>query len=102
MLASKEGNIMSELVNARCVQGRLIITETAIIVRRNILGRVDTKTLPRKVFTSLESKTTVPSVFGKGGAATLIFHGMGAEAMKVTSVPLKDAQKIEDILNGIV
>jgi hypothetical protein len=93
---------MTELINARCVQGRLILTETAIIVRRNILGRIDTKTLPRKVFTSLESKTTVPSVFGMGGAATMIFHCMGAEHMKVTSVPLKEAEQIADILNGIV
>ena len=47
---------MTELINTRCVQGRLILTDTAIIVSHKLMGRNDNKTLPRSAFTSLELK----------------------------------------------
>ena len=92
---------MTELVNARCQQGRLILTDKAIITKLDMLGTYNVNTLPRENCTRREMKTVVMSVFGLGGTMNMIFHGRGSEHMKATMVPSKQARKIADILNGI-
>ena len=88
---------MAELLKTRCKQGKLIITDTHIIIE---LGNLRSSTLARASFTSLDSKMGVPSVFGLGGGTNLTFHGQGAEILHADLVPPKDAKQVAAILTG--
>ena len=89
---------MAELINTRCTQGRLIITDTHIIVeRRGLMGQ--SKTMARTAFSSLEVKTISFSLFGKGGGSNLVFHG-GGYALHAGAVRASDVKAIQSILTG--
>ncbi len=86
---------MSELLNVRCKQGKLIITETHIIVE---LGNFRSETMLRTAFVGLDSKMAVPSIFGLGGGTNLIFHGQGSQDIHADLIPPKEVKKIQALL----
>jgi hypothetical protein len=89
---------MSELVKTRCQQGKLIITETHIIVE---LGHLKSTMLARSSFTTLEMGMAMfPLPFIYEGASNLIFHGAGGERLKATMVKTKEAKAIRMLLTG--
>jgi hypothetical protein len=71
---------MAELLRARCSAGWLIITDQAIrIERKGLLGAGGMQQMmPRQAIVGASLVNTYPAVFGKGGASTLTFTGMGA------------------------
>jgi len=81
---------MAELINVRCGQGKLIITDTHIIVER--FGK--STTMARSAFTTLDMG------LGFGFSQKLIFHGQGGEQLKATMVKSKDAKRIKELLTG--
>lgn len=83
---------MAEIINTRCKQGRLIITETQIIVE---LGNMKSETMLRSAFVGLESKMVVPAIFGFGGGVNLIFHSQGSQSLTAYLVSTKDAKKVK-------
>lgn len=89
---------MSELLNTRCTQGTLIITETHIVVRlRDFQSRIR----ERAAFTGIDCKRIVPSIFGLGGGWNLIFHGKGGERLHANMVKPIMAKKAKMLLTGI-
>jgi hypothetical protein len=62
------------------------------------LGRLRQQVLTRGSLTGINYKQMIPSLFGWGGAATLIFHGQGAERLQVDLVKPKIAQEIMKLL----
>ena len=83
-----------ELLNTRCGQGKLIITETHIIIER--LGK--SQSMPRTAETTLDMRTTMWA--GPWSWYTLIFHGAGQERMKASLVMQGDARAIKELLTG--
>jgi hypothetical protein len=89
---------MSELIKTRCSQGKLIITETHIIVE---LGRLKSTMLVREAFTGMDMKLAMfPIPFIYDGASNLLFHGRGGERLKATMVKTKKAKEIRALLTG--
>ena len=77
----------------------LVITDQAIrIERKGFLGaggRLDV--LPRPSLIGAKMESGVAPVFGKGGATTMIFSGMGM-TIKAEMVDPGDAKKIMELL----
>lgn len=86
-----------ELINTRCTQGRLIITETHIIVE---LGQMQSETMARSSFVDLDSRQVVPAIFGLGGGVNLAFFGQGNKVIRANLVRPKDAKRVRAILTG--
>ena len=80
---------MPALITARCGQGKLIITETHIIVERP--GK--SQTMARSAFTTLD-------VQGLLFSRKLTFHGQGGERLVASLVKSADANAIKAILTG--
>ncbi len=92
---------MNELMNVRCSRGRLIITETAIIVEMKFLGiATRTETLFRESLLGIDKSGGVPSVFGHGGGSHLKFLAAGQTLDAGLVAPMKDVVKIEKLLTG--
>ena len=88
---------MPELINTRCTQGRLIITETHIIVQ---LGKRNSETMLRTTLTDLQMQTAVPSIFGLGGGVNIAFHGQSGHPLRANLVKPADADRIQSLLTG--
>lgn len=84
-----------ELINTRCTQGKLIITEHIIKIQ---LGSLKEQTLNRSSLTGIDSKMAVPSVFGLGGGTNLVFHGQGDVQLHANFVKTKVAKEIKSLL----
>lgn len=82
---------MAELINTKCRPGRLIITDTHIIVE----GRLNSSVLPRSAFSTLQTKLAWFT-----GAKQMIFHGSGGERITANWVSAKDAKTVTRILTG--
>jgi len=91
---------MAELFNTRCTQGRLIITDTMIIVELGREGALRQHTLARSALTGIDTKLVVPSLFGKGGGTNLIFRGQGADRVQADLVNPTIAREIVRTLQG--
>ena len=86
---------MPELIRTRCAQGKLIITDTHIIVE---LGSIKSSAMPRSSFTTIDMKMTMWA--GPWSSYRLVFHGAGAERLKASMVKAKDAKRIKALLTG--
>ena len=90
---------MADLLRTRCTAGWLVITDQAIrIERKGFLGaggKLDV--LPRQSLVGAKMENKMAPVFGKGGATTMIFSGMGM-TIKAEMVNPGDAQKIMELL----
>ena len=84
---------MAELFSTRCAQGRLIITDTAIIIELKAPGAGHTDTLLRTALTGVDVKRVFLT------AAEITFSGQG-KTMKATMVKAKDANTIQALLLG--
>ena len=84
-----------ELINTRCGQGRLIITDRLIRVK---LGGMRQQTMNRSALTGVDSKLVALSFFGLGGGTTLTFHGQGGEVLRASLVKTKVAKQILQLL----
>lgn len=88
-----------ELIRARCKQGKLIITNTRIIIELSGFGQpIKSQMLLRTSLSSLNSKLAVAPVFGAGGGINLTFHGRGKEQLNADLVPIKEANVIIALL----
>ena len=89
---------MPELVNTRCQQGKLIVTDSHIIVE---LYNIKSTTLARANFTALDVKWSMFGIpFLVDSRSNLTFHGAGGERVEATMVKTKDAKRIRSILTG--
>ena len=84
-----------ELIRARCTQGKLVITDQAIRVE---LFRLQSQTIARMALVGIDYKLAVPSLFGLGGGANLVFHGQGGERLHANLVKPKIAKQIMRML----
>lgn len=84
-----------ERIEARCKQGKLIVTPQFVRVELLDLRQ---QTLSRASITGIDSKLAVPSIFGFGGGTNLIFHGQGGERLHVDLVRPKLAKQIVRML----
>jgi hypothetical protein len=92
---------MAELLKTTCTQGKLIITDTFIIIELRGFGtEFQSRNLARSSFSSLDSKMVIPSLFGLGGGTNLVFHGRGGEMLRADLVPRKAARKVAALLMG--
>jgi hypothetical protein len=91
---------MAELFNTRCTQGKLIITETMIIVELGKEGSLKQHTLARSALTGIDSKQVVPAIFGKGGGVNLVFRGQGMDRVQADLVNPGIAKEIVKTLQG--
>lgn len=80
---------MAELINVRCGQGKLILTETHIIIE----GVGKSHMMERASFTGMDAQ------WGFAFSYTIIFHGKGG-TMKATLVKKPDMLRIREILTG--
>ena len=85
---------MAELMRVQTGSGKLIVTEDAITLE---FGR-KARSIRRASVSGIDHKQTVQSIFGRGGAMTLVFHSTGGEDLEARMVPLKEAQKLLDLL----
>ncbi len=81
---------MSELLNVRCNQGHLIITDTHILTER-FDGK--TQTMTRASFTGLVTK-------GALWRHKLIFHGQSGQRLRATGVSGRNAKAVKALLTG--
>ncbi len=81
---------MAELLNIRCSQGHLIITETHILTER-FDGK--TQTMTRASFTGLVRS-------GALWRHKLIFHGQSGQRLRATGMSGKDAKRVSALLTG--
>jgi hypothetical protein len=86
-----------ELINTRCSQGKLIITETHIITE---LSNLKSTMLARSAFTALDMKLKMFPLPFIDGLSDLTFHGAGGEIVKAGAVKSKEAKKIRMLLTG--
>jgi len=84
----------ASILSARCKQGRLIITDDQI----RIENAARQQAMPRSMLTAVAHELKWPSIFGLGGAATLIFHGQGGASIQADLVPPKKAQEVLRLL----
>jgi hypothetical protein len=88
---------MSNIIETRCTQGKLIVTDE--FVRVQLGGPFSRQqTLYRSSLTGVDAHVGVPSVFGLGGGTNLVFHGQGAERLHANMVKKKVAQEIVGML----
>lgn len=83
------------LIEARCKQGKIIITDQMIRVQ---LGGLQSQSMARSSLVGVDYKLAVPSIFGLGGGADLIFHGKGGERLHAGLVKIKVAKQIMQLL----
>jgi hypothetical protein len=86
---------MSELITARCTQGKLILTENTVRIE---LGDLSQQSLARASITGVDYKLAVPSVMGLGGGANLVFRGQGGQCLHANLVRPKMAKQIMRML----
>ena len=91
---------MAELFNTRCTQGRLVITDTMIIVELGKKGSLRQHTLVRSALTGIDAKLAVPPFLGKGGGVNLVFRGQGADRIEASLVNPQIAKEIVALLQG--
>ena len=90
-----------EMLRTRCAAGWLIITERVIrIERKGLLGGIGAQqtVIPHALLVAASMQVTAPSVFGKGGAATITLTAQGMTAVIVQMVLLKDARRVMELL----
>lgn len=80
---------MAELINIRCSQGHLIITETHITTER--YGK--TQMMERRFFTGLDAKGVLWN-------HKLIFHGQSNQKLKVSGISGRTARRVQAIMSG--
>ena len=78
-----------ELINVRCSQGRLIITDTHILTER--YGK--TQMMERRSFTSLKTK-------GALWSHKVIFYGQGKGRLVASGMSGRNAKRVRDIMTG--
>jgi hypothetical protein len=83
-----------ELIKVRCKQGFLTITDYQIKIGR--WGRE--QSMSRAALTGVDYRLVAVSLFGFGGAATLMFHGQGGERVVASFVKPSKAKEIMQIL----
>lgn len=83
---------MAVLIETRCKQGKLIITDQRVRVE---LGQLKQQSLSRSALTGVDSAIGVPSVLGMGGGTNLTFHGSGGERLHADLVKPKVAREIK-------
>src|SRR6266705_54454 len=81
----------SELVRTRCTQGKLVITDHLVRIE---LFQLQSQTMARTSIVGIDYKLAVPSLFGLGGGANLVFHGQGGERLHANLVKPKIAKQI--------
>lgn len=84
-----------ELIRVRCTQGKLVITDHLVRVE---LFQLKQESMARASIVAIDYKLVVPSLFGLGGGADLIFHGQGGERLHANLVKPKIAKQIMRML----
>ena len=86
---------MPELLNVPCAQGRLIVTDSHVIVER---GNLRSATIPRSALSDVDVKMTL--WFFGWTRYNLVFRSMGAERVRATNLSRKNAQAAKRLLTG--
>lgn len=86
---------MAELLNAACAQGRLVVTDTHIIVER---GSLTSASMPRAAFTGLDARMTL--WFFGWTRYNLVFRGQGSERIKAGNVSKSTVKAVQRLLTG--
>jgi hypothetical protein len=87
---------VSELIRARCTQGKLVVTTQSVRVEQPY--QLQSQTMARASIASVDYKLAVSSLFGLGGGANLVFHGQGGERLHANLVNPKVAKQIIRLL----
>lgn len=83
------------LIETRCKQGKLIITDQSIRIE---LGQLKQQSLLRSALTGIDAIMGAPSIFGMGGGTNLTFHGQGGDRLQADLVKPGIAQEIKSML----
>ncbi len=87
---------MAELLKAKCKQGTLVITDTAIIVELSGFGQTfKSETLMRSAFVDLDAKK--PALLA---TINLTFHGQGGKVIHADWIKPEDAKQVVALLTG--
>lgn len=91
---------MEVLVSCLCRQGKLSVTYNSVILEpvATVGGFGKRRSIARQAIVGVDSKQTVPSVFGFGGAVQIILHTNDGRHVKLDAVPPKPARKIVQLL----
>ena len=93
---------VAPLLRTRCKAGWLVITQESIRIERGAQHGMSLGghlwVMPRKKLTEVSGHQTMPSLFGAGGASTLVFTGQGGVVLRVELVNPKDAQRALELL----
>jgi hypothetical protein len=84
-----------ELIKTRCKQGSLVVTDQ--VVRVHLLG-MESRTIVRSAIVAIDYELTIPSVFGYGGGASLVFHAQSGDQLHADLVKPKIAKEIMQLL----
>lgn len=88
---------MSELIRVKCQNGHIVITESAVRVENNLLGKGQ-KSLSRSMLTGVNLKV-YPRVLWMGGIhSDLTFYGQGSEVLVAKIVRTEKAREIVTLL----
>ena len=84
-----------ELIKTVSKQGELIITDQ--VVRIHLAG-LESRTMVRSAIVAIDYNLTIPSVFGFGGGASLVFHAQSGDQLRADLVKPKIAKEIMQLL----
>jgi hypothetical protein len=84
-----------ELIRTRCTQGKLVVTDHLVRIE---LFQLKQESMARASIVGVDYKLVVPSLFGLGGGADLVFHGQGGERLHANLVKPKIAKQIMRML----
>jgi hypothetical protein len=88
---------MSELIRVKCQSGHIVVTENAIRVETNLMGKGQ-KSLSRSMLTGV-NLNVYPKLFGLGGIhSDLTFYGQGSEVLIAKIVRTEEARRIVNLL----
>jgi hypothetical protein len=91
------------LLRARCTQGFLVITDTAITIESSAtLGDITPRTMLRASFDHATSAIVVPSIRNPTGGVNFTFFNQDGRALHANLVSPQDATKVHTILQGCV
>lgn len=89
---------MTELLRARCKQGKLIITDEAITIELPSFSKTRRSETIERPIVALDTEVISPAIFGKGGGANLTFTTTTAELKANWVSDLKNVRAIEALL----
>jgi hypothetical protein len=84
-------------LSVRCAQGRLIITDTFIIVER---GNLRSASLPRTALSGVDVRMSIWIPLPGMSRYRLTFHGQGNERIHASNVSKRAARQVKALLTG--